>query len=96
VIDVMVTAVGCLLLTVTVFAALVVVTAWLPNARVVGLTLTGTTPLPVNETVCGLLLAMSVIVKVPVRLPVVAGVKITLIVQFVPAASDVPQLSLSA
>jgi hypothetical protein len=88
----MLTAVGCLLLTVTVSAALVVVTAWLPKARVAGLTVTGTTPFPVSETVCGLLLAPSVTVSVPVRLPVVVGVKVTLIVQFEFAASDVPQV----
>jgi hypothetical protein len=88
----MLTAVGCLLLTVTVFAALVVVTASLPKARVVGLTVTGTTPFPVSETVCGLLFALSVTVSVPVRLPVVVGVKVTLIVQFELAASDVPHV----
>jgi hypothetical protein len=92
VIDAMLTAVGCLLLTVTVFGALVVVTASFPKAKVAGLTVTGTTPFPVSETVCGLLLALSVIVKVPVRLPVAVGVKVTLIVQLVSDASDVPHV----
>jgi hypothetical protein len=92
----MVTAVGCLLVTVTVLAALVVVTAWFPKARVVGLTVTGTTPLPVNDTLCGLLFALSVIVRVPVRLPVVVGEKVTLIAQFAPAASDVPHVFVCA
>ena len=35
---------------------------------------------------------MSVIVSVPVRDPAAVGVKVTLIEQFVPAATDVPQL----
>jgi hypothetical protein len=92
VIDEMVTVVGCLLLTVTVFAALVVDTAWLPNPRLAGLTVTGTTPLPVKETVCGLLFALSLTVSVPVREPVVVGVNVTLIVQLAPAASEVPHV----
>jgi len=52
----------------------------------------GNTPLPVNGTVCGLVLASSVIVRVPVRAPVVVGVNVTLILQLAPAASEVPQL----
>jgi hypothetical protein len=96
VIEEIVTAVGCLLVTVTVFATLVVVTAWLPNAKVLGLTVTGTTPLPVSETVCGLLLALSAIVKVPVRLPVAVGVSVTLTVQLAPADTEVPHVFVSA
>jgi hypothetical protein len=92
VIDVMVTAVGCLLVTVTVFAVLVVVTATFPNASAAGLTVTGTTPLPLSDTTCGLLFALSVIVRVPVRLPVAVGVKVTLIVQFPPAATEAPHV----
>jgi hypothetical protein len=88
----MLTAVGWLLLTVTVFAALVVVTAWFPKAKVAGLTLTGTTPLPVSETVCGLLLALSVTVRVPVRVPVVVGMNVTLTLQAAPDATDVPHV----
>ena len=38
-------------------------------------------PTPVKEAVCGLLLAPSTIVRVPVMVPVVAGVKYTLTVQ---------------
>jgi hypothetical protein len=49
-------------------------------------------PTPVNEAVCGLLLALSVTVKVPVRVPVAVGLKVTLIVQLAKAANDVPQL----
>lgn len=48
--------------------------------------------MPVSDTVCGLLFALSVIVRVPVRLPVVVGVNVTLTVQFPPAAIDVPHV----
>jgi hypothetical protein len=96
VIDVMLTAVGWLFATVTALAELLVATAWFPNDNVAGVTFIGTTPLPVRDTVWGLLFALSVIVRVPVRDPVVVGVKVTLIVQLAAAASDVPQLSLSA
>jgi hypothetical protein len=41
------------------------------------------------------LLALSVMVSVPVRVPVVVGVNATPIVQLAPAASDVPQLVVS-
>lgn len=37
--------------------------------------------MPVNEEVCGLLLASSLTVKLPVRVPVCVGVNVTLIVQ---------------
>jgi hypothetical protein len=50
---------------------------------------------PVKVAVCGLLLALSVTVRVAVRVPETAGEKVTLILQLVPAASEVPQLSLS-
>ena len=53
-------------------------------------------PVPLKVAVCGLLLALSVTVRVAVRVPEMAGEKITLIVQLVLAASEVPQLSLSA
>jgi len=88
----MLTAVGCLLLTVTVFAALVEERPWFPKARAAGVTVTGTTPFPVKDTVCGLLLALSLTTTVPVREPVVVGLNTTLTVQFPPAGSDVPQV----
>ena len=52
-------------------------------------------PLPVSLTVCGLPTALSLIVRVPVRAPVllgVVGVKITLMVQLAPADTLDPQL----
>jgi len=52
--------------------------------------------MPVKVAVCGLLLALSVTVRVAVRVPEATGEKVTLMLQLVPAASEVPQLSLSA
>ena len=48
-------------------------------------------PVPDSGTVCGLFEALSVIVRFPVRAPNCVGVKVTLIVQFFPAASVLPQ-----
>ena len=53
-------------------------------------------PTPLRETACGLPLALSVILTVAVRWPVVVGVKVTLIVQFAPALTLVPQVLVSA
>ena len=52
-------------------------------------------PEPLRVTVCGLPGALSVMVNVPGWLPVAVGVKVTLIVQFPPAATEVPQVSVS-
>jgi len=49
-------------------------------------------PVPVRGTVCGLLLALSVTVSVPGITPVVPGVKLTLMLQLAPLATEVPQL----
>src|SRR5215469_1771414 len=54
------------------------------------------TPVPVNPTVCGLPFALSLIVRVPVRVPVAEGVNVMLIAQEAPAATDVPQLFVCA
>jgi len=51
---------------------------------------------PDTPAVCGLFVALSVTVNVPLRVPVAVGVKVTLIVQFAPAATDVPQLLVCA
>ena len=52
-------------------------------------------PVPLRATVCGLPLALSEIVRVPLILPVVVGEKLTLMVQLAPPGRDVPQLSVS-
>jgi len=56
-------------------------------------------PVPVSATVCGLCglsVALSVILSVPVRVPAAAGEKVTLMVQLAPPATLPPQLSVSA
>jgi hypothetical protein len=56
----------------------------------------GVTAVPLRETICGLPAALSVIVTVPVTLPVVLGTRVTLMAQFAPAASVAPQVLVSA
>ncbi len=72
---------------------LVVPTSWLPKVSEVGETLTvGATPVPLRPTVCGLPAALSLMLSVALRVPVAVGVKVTLIEQLPPVATDVPQL----
>jgi hypothetical protein len=74
-------------------------TYWLGNVIVEGDKLTagaGRPPVPVRVTICGLPGALSAIVKVPVRLPLAVGVKVTGIWQASPAATEVPQLLVCA
>lgn len=56
----------------------------------------GAVPEPVSETVCGLPAALSVTVTVPLALPEIVGVKVTLMVQFASEASVGPQVFVSA
>jgi hypothetical protein len=79
--------------TVTVIGALVVFCACAGKVNVAGVTVTvvtGTLVVPLNVTLCGLLAALSVIVKVPLLGAVPVGVNVTAIVQLDPAASGVP------
>src|SRR5271155_1789207 len=63
--------------TVTVCAALVVPTAWLPNVNEVGaIPIASATPVPLRATVCGLPVALSVNVIVPLRVPAAVGVNV--------------------
>ena len=55
----------------------------------------GYVPLPVSAIFCTLVRAESLIDKVPVRVPVCVGEKVTLIVQFLPAVSLAGQLLVS-
>ena len=48
--------------------------------------------MPVSETLCGLLLALSVTTNDAVTAPGEEGVNVTLMVQLAPAARPVPQL----
>jgi hypothetical protein len=52
----------------------------------------GAVPVPVSEAVCGLPAALSLTETVACRVPDAVGVNVTLIVQLVPSASELPQL----
>src|ERR1700719_548956 len=80
------------LVRVTDCAALVVFRFSLPKVSVVVAKLTlAATPVPERATVCGLPVALSVTVIVPGWLPVAVGVKVTLMEQLAPAATEAPQ-----
>src|SRR5206468_1500818 len=65
----------------------VVASSWLPKSRLVGANPTpGAVPFPLRENICGLPPASSASDSVPVRAPEAVGVKVTLMVQFAPAA----------
>src|SRR6266581_5060092 len=49
-------------------------------------------PVPVRPAVCGLPLALSATLNVALLVPLAVGVKVTLIVHWAPAATEVPQL----
>jgi len=89
-----------LLVSVTVCDALVVPTArgGGGNVRLAGerSAMGAVTPVPVSEIVCGLLVALSIKVTEPTALPPVVGVKVTLMVQIAPAATDEPQVLVCA
>jgi hypothetical protein len=70
-------------------AAAVVPTRCEPKARLVGESVIPTVdvPVPVRGSVCGLPVALSVIVTAPVRVPAAAGEKVTVIVHVALAAS---------
>jgi hypothetical protein len=67
-----------------------------PPVTIVGFRLTelgtGSEPVPVRLTDCGLPAALSVIVRAALRVPVAVGVNVTLMLQLAPAATLVPQL----
>jgi len=48
-------------------------------------------PVPLSDTVCGLFVALSVNVRLPVLVPLTVGSKKTPMVQFVPGATLLPQ-----
>ncbi len=75
------------------WAALAVPTNWLEKLTFVPESATaGPTPVPARLTVCGLLVALSVMVIVPLIVPGAGGEKVTLIVQFEPALTELPQV----
>jgi uncharacterized protein YybS (DUF2232 family) len=78
---------------VTLCAVLVVPSAWFPKDRLVEESVTdATAPVPERLTVCGLPLALSVMLTEAARLPLAEGVNVTLIVQLPPAATELPQV----
>src|SRR5947208_1920829 len=84
---VMVNAVPLGFESVTALAVLVMPTLWLPKSGTgEGERLGEAIPVPDTPAVWGLLLALSVTVKVELRAPVAAGVKVTLMVQVALAA----------
>ncbi len=87
--EVMLSAALPVLLSVTICAALIVPTPWLAKVRLVADKLTigaGAVPVPVKVTVCGLPVALSVMLTAALRVPVALGTKVTLMVQLAFAA----------
>jgi hypothetical protein len=81
------------LVSVAVWAALVVKTTWVEKISLTGEKDTaGNTPTPESGTICGLLEALSVNVRLPVIFPAVLGVHNKVTMQLAPAATEVPQL----
>ena len=70
-------------------------TATTPKLKALEESVTGALPVPLRLTFCGLLVALSVNVSVPVAAPVAVGVKVTPTAQLAPAAMPVPQVLLA-
>jgi len=78
--------------TVTVCAALVVPLNCEGKVRLAGVMLGGgAVAVPESPTVCGEPVALSLMLSVPVRLPVLVGTKVTLMRQLAPGATLLPQ-----
>ena len=67
-------------------AALIVFTNWLPNATDEAAKTAGSTPLPLNCTVCGEAEELLLTLRVPERAPRAVGAKVTEIIQLDPTA----------
>ena len=76
--------------TVTTCEVLEVFNTWLAKVRLAGAKLIdgAAVPVPVNAIVCGLPVALSVTAIAPVRAPATVGVKITVIAQVAPTATE--------
>ena len=71
-------------------------TTWLAKVRLVGERLTaGAVPVPVRLTLWGLPVALSARVRDAVRVPLAAGINVTLTEQLALAASELPQVLVS-
>jgi len=87
------------LVRVTACDELVTSTGWLPKARLLTERLTVgvlLAPVPVRRTVWGLLVALSAMETEAVWLPLAKGVKVTLMVQFAPAATELAHVLVCA
>ena len=81
-----------LLVTVRFEAALLVLIAWLGKLIAAGEIVTGITPLPVSETLCGEFAAESVTTRVEGKYPFAVGANVTEMVHCALGARLVPQL----
>jgi len=81
-----------LLVTVTVFVALVTPTATLPKAKLTGENVKGAMPVPVRPATCGDFVVLATTVIAPPMLPVTVGENVTVIVQVAPPVSVAPQV----
>ena len=83
------------LVKVMVWGSLVVPTGVAAKVRLEGDrdTAAGASPVPLRTTDCGLFVALSVRVRVPLTAPADVGAKLMLIVQLAPPTKDAPQLS---
>jgi hypothetical protein len=78
------------LVTVTVWAVLVVLASWVKVKPGAEKLTAGAVPVPLKVTVCGLPLALSVKTSEALKLPVVAGVNVTLTAQVLPGVTVAP------
>jgi Na+-transporting NADH:ubiquinone oxidoreductase subunit NqrE len=90
-IPVMLMAVVPTLVSVTVFAGLVVPMATVPKFRLVGKSF-AVVPIPPSVTCCGLPAALSLTLSAAVRVPLTVGLKVILILQVAPAANELPHV----
>lgn len=89
---VMATLTDSLFVKFAVLALLVEPTNVPPNVMLEGNAVIANTPVPVKLTVCGLPLALSENVNVPLTVPATVGVNVTLVVHFAPAATELPHV----
>lgn len=95
-IESMTTALACEFVNVSVFGPEVLPTEMLPQLSEEGDSVTGAAiPVPTNFAVCAAFEASSLTVSVPVKGPLLCGVKLTIIVQLELPASELPQVSVS-
>jgi hypothetical protein len=91
---VMLKAVVPTLVRVTVFVGLVVpivAIATTPKLKLVGESF-AVVPIPLSVTFCGLPAALSLMLSAAVRVPDAVGLNVTVMLQFAPAANELPQV----